>query len=616
MIGGLVAMTLDRSILRQLGTGRRTVVVTGTNGKSTTTRMTAAALRTLGGVATNAEGANMDAGLVAALAADRGAALAVLEVDEMHVPHVADAVEPAVVILLNLSRDQLDRVGEINVIERRLRAGLAAHPNAVVVANCDDVLMTSAAYDHTNVVWVAAGGSWAADSVSCPRSGEVIVREQGHWYSTGADFKRPSPQWWFDDETLYGPDGLALPMRLALPGAVNRGNATQAVAAAVALGADPAAAVAAVSGVDEVAGRYRTIQVGAHTVRMLLAKNPAGWQEALSMVNKDAAGVVIAVNGQVPDGEDLSWLWDVRFEEFEQHFQGLQWSPRVNAAPTSPCDWATPTCNTPWCTTRWPPSRPARPDLSRSSPTTPLSCNCNVDWPAMADSTVRIGLVLPDVMGTYGDGGNAAVLRQRLRLRGIAAEIVEITLADAVPDSLDLYTLGGAEDYAQRLATKHLIRHPGLQRAAARGAPVLAICAAIQVLGHWYETSAGERVDGVGLLDLTTSPQPARTIGELVTSPLLAGLTSPLTGFENHRGGTVLGDAAAPLGAVKKGAGNRAGDRIDGAVQGSVFATYMHGPCLARNPEFADLLLGKVVGELAPLDLPEVDLLRRERLRA
>ncbi|MGB6761409.1 Mur ligase family protein, partial [Mycobacterium sp.] len=237
MIGGLVAMTLDRSILRQLGTGRRTAIVTGTNGKSTTTRMTAAALRTLDGVssvATNAEGANMDAGLVAALAADRAAALAVLEVDEMHVPHVLDAVEAAVVIFLNLSRDQLDRVGEINVIERRLRAGLAAHPQAVVVANCDDVLMTSAAYDHTNVVWVAAGGSWAADSVSCPRSGEVIVRDQGHWYSTGADFKRPSPQWWFDDDMLYGPDGLALPMRLALPGTVNRGNAAQAVAAAVA----------------------------------------------------------------------------------------------------------------------------------------------------------------------------------------------------------------------------------------------------------------------------------------------------------------------------------------------------------------------------------------------
>lgn len=318
MIGGLVAMTLDRSILRQLGVGRRTVIITGTNGKSTTTRMTAAALGTLGAVATNAEGANMDAGLVAALAADRRAGLAALEVDEMHVPHVSDAVEPTAVVLLNLSRDQLDRVGEINVIERTLRAGLARHPNAVVVANCDDVLMTSAAYDCPNVVWVAAGGSWSNDSVSCPRSGEVIVREQGHWYSTGADFKRPSPQWWFDEQTLYGPEGLAVPMRLALPGAVNRGNAAQAVAAAVALGADPRKAVAAVCMVDEVAGRYRTVRVGTHDARILLAKNPAGWQEALSMVDKHADGVVIAVNGQVPDGEDLSWLWDVRFEHFEE----------------------------------------------------------------------------------------------------------------------------------------------------------------------------------------------------------------------------------------------------------------------------------------------------------
>jgi UDP-N-acetylmuramyl tripeptide synthase len=317
MIGGLVAMTLDKSLLRQLGEGKRSVVVTGTNGKSTTTRMTAAALATIGPVASNTEGANMDAGLVAALANARNAGLAALEVDEMHVPHVADAVDPAVVVLLNLSRDQLDRVGEINHIERTLRSGLARHPDTVVVANCDDVLMTSAAYDSPRVVWVAAGGGWANDSVSCPRSGEIIVRDGADWYSSGTDFKRPTPQWWYDDSHVYGPDGLSLPMTLALPGTVNRGNATHAVAAAVALGADPAAAVAAVSAVDEVAGRYRTVQLGAHTVRVLLAKNPAGWQEALSMVNKNGAGVVIAVNGQIPDGEDLSWLWDVRFEHFE-----------------------------------------------------------------------------------------------------------------------------------------------------------------------------------------------------------------------------------------------------------------------------------------------------------
>ncbi|MEV0106600.1 glutamine amidotransferase [Nocardia sp. NPDC050799] len=236
----------------------------------------------------------------------------------------------------------------------------------------------------------------------------------------------------------------------------------------------------------------------------------------------------------------------------------------------------------------------------------------------MSDSTVRIGLVLPDVMGTYGDGGNALVLRQRLRLREIDAEIVEITLPDPVPDSLDIYTLGGAEDSAQRLATRHLLRYPGLQNAAGRGAPVLAICAAIQVLGRWYETSSGERVEGVGLLDATTTPQQTRAIGEVTTNPLLAGLSAPLTGFENHRGGTTLGPDATGLARVTRGIGNGVGDGLEGVVQGSVLGTYMHGPALARNPELADHLLCRALGvdSLPPLDLPEVDRLRRERLRA
>lgn len=234
----------------------------------------------------------------------------------------------------------------------------------------------------------------------------------------------------------------------------------------------------------------------------------------------------------------------------------------------------------------------------------------------MSDSTVRIGLVLPDVMGTYGDGGNALILRQRLRMRGYDAEIVDITLSDPVPDSLDVYTLGGAEDSAQRLATRHLAKYPGLQRAAERGAPVLAICAAIQVLGNWYETSSGERVDGVSMLDVTTSPQEKRSIGEVITKPLIDGLTAPLSGFENHRGGTTLGSSASGFARVTHGVGNGVGDGFEGAVQGSVIGTYMHGPALARNPELADLLLMRALGvnELEPLHLPEVDKLRKERL--
>ncbi len=325
MIGGLIALKIDPTIMDQLGRGRRTVLVTGTNGKSTTTRMTTAALSTLGDVATQADGANMDAGIVAALSVNRTAGLAAIEVDELHLPHVTDSLNPAAVVLLNLSRDQLDRVGEINMIERKLRAGLARHPDTVVIANCDDVLITSIAYDHPNVVWVAAGSGWAMDATSCPRSGEPIVWEGEHWRSTGADFQRPQPDWWLDGEKLRGPDEFTAELRLALPGRANRGNAAQAVGRGGAGGRPPAPAAApppraGPGTVREIAGRYRTVQVGEHSARLLLAKNPAGWQEALSMIDHDAAGLVIAVNGQVPDGEDLSWLWDVRFE----HFEGVQ----------------------------------------------------------------------------------------------------------------------------------------------------------------------------------------------------------------------------------------------------------------------------------------------------
>lgn len=327
MIGGLVALKLDPDLMSQLAAGRRSVLVTGTNGKSTTTRMVAAALATVDRVASNTGGDNMDAGIVSALNADRTAPLAAIEVDELHTPAVAVNTRPEAIVLLNLSRDQLDRVGEINTIERRLRAGVAAQPQATVVANCDDVMMTSVAFDNPSVVWVAAGGSWAGDSVSCPRTGEPVTRtvdETGavHWRSTGMldddrVFARPEPDWWVDDEAIHGPDGFSAPMRLSLPGRVNRGNAAQAVAAAVAMGADPTAAVRAVETVDDVAGRYSTVDVDGRAAHLLLAKNPAGWQEALGMLDTTAEGLVIAVNGQVADGVDLSWLWDVRFETFE-----------------------------------------------------------------------------------------------------------------------------------------------------------------------------------------------------------------------------------------------------------------------------------------------------------
>lgn len=246
---------------------------------------------------------------------------------------------------------------------------------------------------------------------------------------------------------------------------------------------------------------------------------------------------------------------------------------------------------------------------------------------------LTIGLILPDVLGTYGDDGNALVLRQRARMRGIDAEIHTVRLGEAVPEQLDLYCLGGGEDTAQVLAAEHLSKHRGLQHAAANGAPILGICAGLQVLG-WSFRAGGGIVDGIGLIDATTISLEKRAIGEVQTTPTQVGITAeldqPLTGFENHMGATILGPDAQPLGRVTKGVGNTdvygatevAADRsqvtAEGVVQGNVVCTYMHGPVLARNPQLADLLLAKAMGkklsELEPLDLPVVEKLRRERL--
>ena len=270
----------------------------------------------------------------------------------------------------------------------------------------------------------------------------------------------------------------------------------------------------------------------------------------------------------------------------------------------------------------------------------------------MAKRSLTIGLILPDVLGTYGDDGNALVLRQRARMRGIDAQIRPVRLADEVPSDCDVYTLGGGEDAAQVLAAARLAASPGLQAAAAAGTPIFAVCAGMQILGHSFFANGAE-AQGISLLDVSTSPLSTRATGEVASKPSRAGitaeLTEPLSGFENHMGATELGPDASPLGKVTRGIGNGAatngaatngagtGDgaeakarpgadtrpdtgagAVEGVVQGSVVATYMHGPALARNPQLADLLLARALdvrlSELEPLELPEIDRLRMERL--
>lgn len=318
IIGGRVTLLLDPSALRRLTYGRRVVIVTGTNGKTTTTAMTALVLRRLGEVATNADGANMPDGLVAALAAAPHAPFAVLEVDEPYVPAVLDVTDPAALVLLNFSRDQLDRVGEVSHLDAKLRAALTRHPGCAVVANADDPIVVSSAGEQNPTKWVSGDALWLHDSTTCPRCARVLVREDRSW-SCECGLRRPEPDWIVDGTDLHRRGGvgagITVPLNVQLPGRFNRSNAAMAIAAATTLGADMTPAVAAVGTMAQVNDRFSTVGLDGRELRFLLAKNPAGATETLYLLGATDTPVVVAMNGREADGRDLSWLWDVPFEE-------------------------------------------------------------------------------------------------------------------------------------------------------------------------------------------------------------------------------------------------------------------------------------------------------------
>lgn len=226
--------------------------------------------------------------------------------------------------------------------------------------------------------------------------------------------------------------------------------------------------------------------------------------------------------------------------------------------------------------------------------------------------SITVVSIYPALLGTYGDVGNVLALRYQAEVRGLELEVVNVPAGRAVPSTGDLYVLGGGEDSAQVAAANEIRADGTLRQVADRGAVVLAVCAGYQLLGEYFPDATGKSVEGLGILDIRTDRLPKRAVGELVAKPYLPGIPL-LTGYENHGGATHLGPEAEPLAEVITGVGN--GNGTEGARKGNVVGTYLHGPGLTRNPALADLLLGWCLGEeLPPIEQPEIEALRRERL--
>lgn len=346
---GKVALRIDPKLLRSLSTGVPVLVVTGTNGKTTTTRMLCAILRGLGwAVVTNRSGANLKTGLATTLLENRKKlraprTVAVLEIDEAAFRRVAAGLDPKVVVVTNLFRDQLDRFGELATTLRFLSEGLDACA-ARLVTDADDSLCASLGrgreartlfYGFEPAAMLPPDAVRGTEATHCLFCGAHYVY-RGRTYGHLGDFACPScgyarPASALSCRGILSEDGTgtralfvhgeeARETDIPVPGRYNVYNALAATATALAFGEDFAAVLSHLPSSDTGFGRMELIRAGDRSIRLILVKNPAGFDQAVEFLcaAKDVGAALFVLNDNIADGTDVSWIWDADIERLAE----------------------------------------------------------------------------------------------------------------------------------------------------------------------------------------------------------------------------------------------------------------------------------------------------------
>jgi len=349
---GLVAERLDPGIGHRLAAKlpRGSIIVTGTNGKTTTSKMLSQILVDAGErLVSNRAGSNLSRGVVSALVEHANSSgsftadMGLFEVDEAAMPAVCRMVQPRAIIVLNLFRDQLDRYGELDATAQLIGKGISL-TNARVYLNADDPLVASLAryVQPDNVVFFGINKVKAqklahdvtADSSNCPVCGRALRYDQayfghiGRYHCLNTDFSRPQPEFAATDIALAedhvrfrleGGNEQDLQYELRLPGLYNIYNAVAAAALTIDQGIAPAQVARSLEQVEAAFGRVEKLEVKGRTLYILLVKNPTGFNQIIQtfLLQKKQQKVLIAINDNFADGRDVSWLWDVAFEELQ-----------------------------------------------------------------------------------------------------------------------------------------------------------------------------------------------------------------------------------------------------------------------------------------------------------
>lgn len=693
---GKMALYVDPQLIAHLRgkLDRGSVCVVGTNGKTTVSNLLADVLEASGQrVVCNRTGANLDSGVSTALLHAGKADWGVFECDELWLAKILPQLRANYVVLLNLFRDQLDRCGEIDRIQDSIVKALGSSPETVLVYNADDPLCASIAdragqlpgREGTRSIAFGVAESMGlaqntvSDATMCQRCSTMFeydwrqYGQLGKWRCPNCGFARPALDFAAENVQL-GADGLAF--SLAKPGAGDAGregafsvtarfsgaymvyNLAAVSVAASLLGCTNEALQKAVDAFDPQNGRLQTYDLAGRRVLLNLAKNPTGFNQNLKIVAQDQAPKVVAffINDKEADGRDVSWLWDIDFEELAQAgpltayaggIRGRDMAVRLKYAgidaqtvdnaddllhriaqqPREVSAYIIANYTSlPGCKAALDAAVAAGGEVEPAAGEAPAPRDFGTqgadgapagEGAASGQHPVVIAHLFPDLLNLYGDGGNVRVLQQRLAWRDIPVEVRHVNHGDAIDLSgVDLIMMGGSPDREQKLASADIVAmRDQLDAYVQDMGPLLAICGSYQMLGREWLVD-GEKVPGLGLVGMTTG-RPGTSGDRLVSNiALRSPLTDePVVGYENHAGRTYLDEGVEPFGTVvsNTGLGNNEETKQDGVRYKNVLGTYLHGPLLAKNPQIADWLLaralernakrtGRPLVKLTPLD--------------
>ena len=667
---GKVGLYVDPQLIADLRPRLRegSAMVVGTNGKTTVTNLLADALEAAGKtVVCNRTGANLDSGVATALLQTEKADWGVFESDELWFAKIAPQLQPDFAVLLNLFRDQLDRMGEIEHIQQAIAEALAASPFTTLIYNADDPFCQAIA-DKVNNKCIPFGfdedlglmQNTVADASMCQQCDSVLSYEWrqygqlGNYSCPTCGFRREKPVYAANGTTVTT-DGAAFTLqhpagsvRISVPfsGTYSLYNTLAVYAAADHCGVPFSGIAEAIRDFDPQNGRLQHYEIDGRNVLLNLAKNPTGFNQNLRIVLDEPGSKAVAffINDKEADGHDVSWLWDVDFQELASTddvtaFAGgirrndMQVRLKYAGVAAQLVDGAKDFLEK---------AREATPDvkcflianytalpsvkteldhmveqgielenaslahslesIQEFSPASDDGQEGSTPGRNLAHTGEKLTIVhlYPELLNLYGDGGNVIILAERARAHGFEVEIVRVNHGDEVDfDSADIVFLGGGPDREQRLASHDLLEQAESLRAYVEDHGVLlAICGGYQILGREW-LLGDESVPGLGILDITTKRVEGgshnRLVGNIALESPLAQM--PVIGYENHAGRTFLDAGCKAFGYVKgkHGKGNNDSDGVDGVRYRNIVGTYLHGPLLSKNPEVADWLIERAL---------------------